>query len=203
MIRAKSSAVILNLALAGLALGPALAIAQVPIRLSASDVYFQFRPAGSAVGLCGFNIRGNHNSWTNPRVEWDLNIDELMAGTTRVVGVSAGSFNVVGHDRKPRPAIVEMNFSIDGDSQTIPAQIMGAPNADNGIKAVLDTTQANKLFTAFSESHVVIISLKYADESADKLRIQGWRFGSGKNSDFNQCLRGYTPSLATGLRRIK
>jgi hypothetical protein len=196
----KPSAVVLFLAL-----GPVPAFSQAPIRLDAGDVYFQFRPASQkgAVGLCGFNIRGNHNSRANPRVEWDLNIDELMAGTTRVVGVSAGTFNVVGHDRKARAPIVELNFSVDGDPQPIPARMVGLPNADNAVKALLDEASANKLFTAFSEGRRVTISFKYADDTADVLQVEGWRFGSGKNSDFNQCLRGFTPSLRDGLRTIK
>jgi hypothetical protein len=62
----------------------------------------------------GFSIRGKRHSRANPRVEWDLNIDELMAGTTRIAGISAGTFDVVGHERKPRSPIVELNFLITG-----------------------------------------------------------------------------------------
>jgi hypothetical protein len=48
----------------------------------------------------------------------------------------------------------------------------------------------------------VTISLKYADDPADLLQIEGWRFGSGKNSRFNQCLLGHTPD-PVGMRAIK
>jgi hypothetical protein len=109
----------------------------------------------------------------------------------------------VGHDRKARSPIVELNFLVERDSQPISAQIMGQPNADNAIKAVLDEAPANKLFTAFSEGRLVTISLKYADDAADLLQVQSWRFGSGKHSDFNQCLHGYTPDAVGGYHSVK
>jgi hypothetical protein len=195
-----------------LTLAPAFADAQGPRMLEPDDVYFQYRPAHNftrtgtnltrqapknAVGLCGFSIRGNHHSRANPRVEWDLNIDELIEGTTRIAGISAGTFDVAGHGRKARSPIVELSFLIEGESQAIPARIVGSPNADNAIKAMLETEPANRLFTAFSDTQLVTISLKYADNTADVLQIRAWhdsrKFGRGKNSYFNQCLRGDTP----------
>jgi len=189
-----------------------LADEKAPIQLAGDDLYFQYRPAHgvtplgtkityqppkNAVGLCGFSIRGNHNSRANPRVEWDLNIDELMAGSTRVAGISAGTFDVVGHERKPRSPIVELNFSIEGEPQAISAQIVGSPNTDNAIKALLETEPANKLFIALSDPHWITISLKYADNTADLLQIRGGRFwrdvSGGQNTFFAKCLRGDTP----------
>ena len=211
-----------SLSLFVLVLVSCVAEAQVPVVLNSDDVYFVFRPAvqsytstgsniehqapASPVGLCGFSIHGNHNSWSNPRVEWDLNIAELMAGTTRVAGISAGTFDVVGKVRKPRSPIVELGFLIKGESEAISAEIVGSPNADNGIKAMLDTAGASKLFTAFSDTKLVTISLKYADNTADLLQIRGWHdwrsTGGGKNSYFNACLRGYIPDwgIATHVR---
>jgi hypothetical protein len=102
-----------SLSILFVALASTIVDAQGPVRLDSDDVYFQYRPAqkgtAGAVGLCGFSIRGNHNSRANPRVEWDLNIDELIAGTTRVAGISAGTFEVVGHDRKARSPVVELH----------------------------------------------------------------------------------------------
>ena len=182
--------------------------AQSPILLDADDVYFQFRPAikhaPDAVGLCGFQIRGNHYSRKDPHVEWDLNIDELLAGDQHVAGISAGTFDVVGRKRTGRSPIVEMVFAIAGETDPIPAHIVGAPNQDNGIRAVLDTAPAGKLFSAFSEARPITINLKYGDSSADSLEVRGWHDfkRSGKNSNFALCLKGYTPEIRN-LRPIK
>jgi hypothetical protein len=148
--------------------------------------------------LCGFQIRGNHRSHANPRVEWDINVDEIDSGADRIAGVTAGVFDVVGHERKAHPPIVDLSFSIEGNPQTIAARIVGAPNADNGIKAVLETEPAKQLFSAFSDdTHLLTITLKYADNSSGVLQIRGYhdqrKFGGGKNSMFNDCLRGYMP----------
>jgi hypothetical protein len=75
---------------------------------------------------------------------------------------------------------------------------VGEPNADNGIKAVLEMEPANQLFLAFSDdTRILTITLKYADNSSDVLQIRGyhdWRkFGGGKNSMFNERLRGRMP----------
>jgi hypothetical protein len=195
------------------ALAPAIAAAQKTILLSSDDLYFAAqlakKPLPSRTGatdsaanaptrICGFQIRGNHQSRANPRVEWDINIDEINLETGRIAGVTAGTFDVAGHGRKARPAIVELGFSIEGSPQAIPARIVGAPNADNGIKAMLETDPANQLFAALStDAHLISISMKYADDTVEVLQIRpnhDWRkFAGEKNSMFQECLRGYTP----------
>jgi hypothetical protein len=75
---------------------------------------------------------------------------------------------------------------------------VGAPNGDNGIKAFLELEPANQVFSAFSDdTRILTITLKYADNSSDVLQVRGyhdWRkFGGGKNSMFNECLRGHMP----------
>ena len=47
----------------------------------------------------------------------------------RIAGVTAGVFDVVAQERKARPRIVDLSFPIEGNSQAISAQIVGAPNA--------------------------------------------------------------------------
>jgi hypothetical protein len=189
-------------------LATTVASAQSPILLDTEDVYFQYRPAArhapDAVGLCGFTIRGNHYSRKNPHVEWDLNIDELTSGDTRIAGISAGTFDVVGRERKGRSPIVEMAFSIAGEPEPIPARILGAPNKDNAIRAILEMESAGKVFTAFSESKLITINLKYGDATADLLQVRGghdWN-RMGPNSNFALCLKGYTPELRN-LHTIK
>jgi hypothetical protein len=96
---------------------PILGRAQAPIRLDSDDVQFQFRGLAvesshtgtnftkiskpSSQRLCGFAIRGNHRSSANPHVEWDLNIDQIVTPIGMAGGVSAGSFDVIDHKRKP------------------------------------------------------------------------------------------------------
>lgn len=128
-----------------------------------------------------------------------MNIDEINSDEGRIAGVTAGVFDVVGKERNARPPIVDLSFSIEGNPQAIPAQIIGAPNGSNGIKAFLQTEAANRLLSAFSDdSRVITITLKYGDNSNDVLQIRGWhdwrKFSGGKNSLLNECLRGYTPA---------
>jgi len=193
-----------------LTLAPAIVAAQNTVLLSSDDIYVATRTAKKTAEtptsegrtirtrLCGFQIRGNHRSRANPREEWDINIDEIETGADRIAGVTAGVFDVIGQQRKARPAIVDLSFSIEGNPQTIQARIVGAPNSDNGIKAFLDMELANQLFSAISDdTHIFSITLKYADNSSDVLQIRGyhdWRkFGGGKNSMFNECLHGHMP----------
>jgi hypothetical protein len=196
-----------------LALAPVIVAAQGAVTLDSDDIYFTTQLAAKPIGgaaprastmiaaptrLCGFQIRGNHRSRANPRAEWDVNIDEINSDSGRIVGVTAGAFDVAGHERKPRPPIVDLTFSIEGDPDAIPARIVGAPNASNGIKAILESESANRLLTAFSDdTHVITIVLKYSGDGSDVLRLRGYhdsrKFGGGKNSLLDECLRGYTP----------
>lgn len=196
-----------------LTLAAAVARAEAPTFLGTDDVYFQYRPAhseaqhtGSNVNgqltypvpaLCGFSIRGNHRSKADPHTEWDINIDEVVARDARVAGITAGTFDVVGHTRKPRAPIVELTFTIDNGAVPIPAQLVGTPNASNAITAMLETQAAKTLFTALSDQHLVTVSFKYADGSAEQVQFKSWhdqgKFATGQNSMFNQCLAGFVP----------
>jgi hypothetical protein len=193
-----------------LALAPGLIAAQTPILLGNYDLYLYTKLADKPVrtshdtgvqartGLCGYNIRGNHRNSANPRVEWDINIDAIHADTGWVSGVSAGAFDVVGKERKPKPPIVNLIFSVQGDPQSIPARIVGLPNADNAIKALVETEPANRLFAGLTgDEHLVTITLTYQDNTIDVLQIRGFSDGTygGKNSKFSNCLRGYTPEI--------
>jgi hypothetical protein len=196
-------------------LAPSIAAAQTPVVLSSDDIYlFTQIPRRTAshdsdsqpAHLCGFQIRGNHRSHDNPRVEWDFNIDQIEVEGGPIAGLTAGVFDVAGHDRKPRPAIVDLSFSVEGDPAPIPAKIVGSPNTDNGIKAALEAQPAYQLFSALgNDAHLVTIELKFADASSATVQIRGnhdWRkFGGGKNSFFDQCLRGYN-TLPRGYERL-
>lgn len=185
--------------------------AQTPIRLNNDDVFFQFAGVaeehphlGSRIEhptkaaskrLCGFAIRGNHESRANPHVEWDLNIDQIITPDRTAAGVSAGSFDVMDHKRKPRPPITNLSFALQGVSDPIVAEIKGVPNAANGIVALIEAEPASRLFAEFDTLRPIVISLKYADGSTDRLEVHGFRdrrkFGGGNNSYFNECLRGF------------
>ncbi len=192
-----------------LMLAPAVIAAQSPVLLGNDDIYFTFELAEQPLlgtghvsmvhartRICGFQIRGNHRNSANPRVEWDMNIDSIHSDAGWISGVWADVFDVVGQERKPRPPIVDLSFSIEGDPQLIAARIVGAPNTDNAIKAVLDNEPANRLFSALSgNNHLVTIALTYKDNGSDVIQIRGYHDGTtgGRNSLFNNCLRGYTP----------
>jgi len=61
-----------------------------------------------------------------------------------------------GKERKPKPPIVNLIFSVQGDPQSIPARIVGLPNADNAIKALVETEPANRLFAGLTgDEHLV------------------------------------------------
>jgi hypothetical protein len=190
---------------------PMLGRAQAPIRLDSDDVQFQFQGLAmesshtgtnftktskpSSKRLCGFAIRGNHRSSANPHVEWDINIDQIVTPNATAGGVSAGTFDVADHKRKPRPAITQLSFSVTGVVEPIVAEIHGVPNADNGIVALLQPEPASLLFAEFQTERPIVISLQYADSGADQLEVRGFRdrrkFGGGKNSYFSECLRGF------------
>jgi hypothetical protein len=192
-----------------LTLAPAVIADQSPVLLGTDDIYFTFELAEQPLPgtrqvsmvhartrLCGFQIRGNHRATANPRVEWDMNIDSIHSDAGWTSGVWAATFDVVGQGRKSRPPIVDLSFSIAGDPQSIPARIVGAPNTNNAIKAALETEPANRLFSALSgNNHLITIALTYKDNSSDVIQIRGYHDGTlgGRNSLFNECLRGYTP----------
>jgi hypothetical protein len=44
-------------------------------------------PKGSA--MCGYGVFGNHLSREDPKIEWDMNVDEIVNGAERVAAVSA------------------------------------------------------------------------------------------------------------------
>jgi hypothetical protein len=179
---------------------PAIALAQDAIKLNMSDVYFQWRPMPKGSAMCGYSILGNHLSRDDPKIEWDINIDEIVQGDTRVAGVTAGTFVVKDKIRTPRSPVSEIAFTVDEDPELIPAQIVGAPNKDNGVRGTINLPQAMKLFSALSNDRHIAATLKYADGTSDLLKFAGFRdtrkFGGGKNSPFDECLRGLTPKVS-------
>jgi hypothetical protein len=179
-------------------ISPTIAAAQDPIRLQGlSDVYFQWKPMPKGSAMCGYAVYGNHTSRNDPKIEWDMNIDEIVTGNERAAAVSAGTFIVHGKTRTPRVPITELSFSVEDDPEPIPAHLVGTPNSDNGVRGILDLERATKLFEAFSYEREIAATLRYADGTSDQLKFSGFRdsrhIGRGKNSPFNECLRGVTP----------
>jgi hypothetical protein len=176
--------------------------AQDIIKLNMSDIAFQWRAPAEGAFICGYAVQGNRHGWKNPRTEWDINIDEVVQGDNRAVGVSAGSFVVTGKTRTPRSPIIELVFTTEDDVERFPAQLVGAPNRDNGLSGKIDLERAPQLFKALSNGRRIDVTLKYADGSLDHLQFSGFRdtrkFGGGKNSPFDECLRGRTPTPGGG-----
>jgi hypothetical protein len=175
----------------------ALAGAQEPVKLYMSDIVFQWRPMQHGSMMCGYAIRGNHLNRANPKTEWDINVDEIIQGDVRVSGVSAGAFLVNGKKRTPKAPITALIFTTEDDAQPLPVQLVGAPNRDNGVRGALDPARAAAFFKALSNYRKIAATINYADGSTDHLQFSGFRdernFGGGKNSPFDECLRGRTP----------
>jgi hypothetical protein len=174
--------------------------AQNVVQLYQSDIYFQWRamPKGSA--MCGYSVLGNHLSHDNPKIEWDINIDEIVQGDNKAIGVSAGTFTVKDKARSSRPPITELSFTTQDDPVPVEARVLGAPNAYNGIRAALDPERGAKLIHAISEDRKITATLKYGDGTTDILKFEGYRdtrkFGGGRNSPFEECLRGLIPHVS-------
>jgi hypothetical protein len=175
------------------------ASAQNVIRLLQSDIYFQWRPMPKGSAMCGYNVLGNHLSHDNPKIEWDINIDEIVQGSDRAIGVSAGTFTVKDKTRIPRPPITELSFTTEDDPTPVDVRLLGTPNADYGIRGAMDFDRAAKLLHSISEDRQITATLKYGDGTSDILKFEGFRdnrkFGKGKNSPLEECLRGLTPRI--------
>ena len=179
----------------------ATAVSAESVFLSSDDLFFAYRPVIGGRGLCGFQIRGNHRSKKIPRAEWDINIDEIVAGDIRIAGISAGAFNVLSNDRtgtrQPRAPITAFSFVVRGSSDAIAAKIVGSPNAFNAVRGMIDAEPAAGLFKAFYTGQLITISLTYQDATTDSLQLYGMadrrKFGGGQNNYFAECLRGLAP----------
>jgi hypothetical protein len=170
--------------------------AQSVVKLNMSDIYFEWRPLPKGSAMCGFGIYGNHLSSQNPKIEWDLHVDEVVNGAERLAGISAGTFNVSGKTRNPRAPITDLSFSLEEYPTPIEARLVGVPNETNGVRGTLDLDTATKLFYALANAHQIVATLKYADGSSEVLQFAGFRDAhGGKNSDFEDCLRGRTPQI--------
>jgi hypothetical protein len=113
-----------------------------------------------------------------------------------VAAVSAGTFNVSGKTRDPRPPITDLSFSLEDYPAAITARLMGAPNQYNGVRGTFDLEPATKLLYALANGHSVVATLKYGDGSSDVLKLFGFRdVKYGKNSDLEDCLRGQMPRI--------
>jgi hypothetical protein len=176
------------------------AAAQNVVKLLQSDIYFQWKPMPKGSAMCGYSVLGNHLSRDNPKIEWDINIDEVVQGSNRAIGVSAGTFTVKDKARAPRPPITELSFTTQDDPVPLDARLLGTPNSYNGIRGALDLERAAKLLHAISEDRQIVATLKYGDGTSDILKFEGFRdnrkFGRGKNSPFEECLRGLTPHVS-------
>ena len=165
----------LSLAVA-LALVPVLSRAEPPIRLSGDDVLFHFAglaedtshigskiaitKKASSTRLCGFQIHGNHGSHASRHVEWDMTIDQIVTSERSIAGVSAGTFDVTDRKRKARAPITDLSFAFDSTAELIVAAIQGAPNADNGVVALIEAEPASRLFAEFQTMRPIIISMR-------------------------------------------
>jgi hypothetical protein len=205
-LRLSTLLLVSTLASAAWAQAPAMP-AEKPVMLSPEDVFFSYRLLDKGHRMCGFKILGNHfSNNTVPRSEWELNVFEIVSGKTRVAGISAGAFEVVGKDKKaprePRPPIVGLSFSVNGDATPINAAIVGTPGVANAIRAVLDDEPAQRLFAAFYEPKLITIALRYQDGTSDLLQVRNWRdegkFADPKNNYFVQCMRGDRPERQWG-----
>jgi hypothetical protein len=176
------------------------ASAQNVVKLMMSDVNFSWKRMPNGTAMCGYMILGNHLSHDNPKIEWDINIDEIVQGTTRVVGVSAGTFTVNDKSRTPRSPITELSFTTEDDPTPVAVRFIGGPNSDNGVRGFLELESAMKLLKAISDERDTTANVKYDDGTSEVLQFGGYvdrrKFGGGKNSRFEECLRGRTPRIA-------
>ena len=73
-------------------------------------------------------------------------------------------------------------------------------SAYNDIRAALDFDRGTNLIHSISEDRQIVATLKYGDGTIDILKFEGFRdtrkFGGGKNSPFEECLRGLTPRVS-------
>ncbi len=181
-----------------LAAVPSLARAADVITLN-DDVYLQWSDANDRngkSGVCGFMIIGNHLNRANPHVVWDINIDEVWQGDTRVAGYTAGTFDVVDGKRIPRAPITALTFGVEGQAEPVLTRLVGPPNADHGIKGIIELDRAKVLFDGFSEEKWITITLTYADSTSEILRTRGFHepYHGGRASPFNMCLLGKVPT---------
>jgi len=195
-----------EIALSFLALSALPSVAYAPITLG-GEVYFQWRPSPdrhNPTALCGFMIFGKHKTSRDQKAEWEVNIDEIVLGNRRVVGVSAGTFDVVADKRIARAAITDLVFSFADTDVTVPVHLVGTPNKDNGVRGIVDFDRRHALFDALSDYKYVTVSFKYADGSSDAIRILGYRDPNSwtQNTKFAQCLHGNTPRIIEPLRPI-
>jgi hypothetical protein len=110
--------------------------------------------------------------------------------------MGAGTFNVSGKTRDSRAPITDLSFSLEDYPTPIEARLVGVPNQNNGVRGTFDLGPATKLFYALSNAHHIAATLKYADGSSEVLQFAGFRDAhAGKNSDFEDCLRGRTPQV--------
>ena len=131
--------------------------AHAPIELAPSDVFFTSRwfrgnPSEVWSAMCGFAIHGNYLSRDVPRPVWELNIEEFMDGATPVIALS-----------------------IDGESETLTARIVGQPSSVNAIKALLETAPGQRLLTGLYDGRLITISLGYQDGATAVLRVRNWK----------------------------
>ena len=73
-------------------------------------------------------------------------------------------------------------------------------SAYNDIRAALDFDRGTNLIHSISEDRQIVATLKYGDGTIDILKFEGFRdtrkFGGGKNSPFEECLRGLTQHVS-------
>ena len=110
-----------------LLLAAALAHADTETTLT-DDVYADWKNGTDAhvrSGTCGFMIIGNHLSKKNPRVEWNINIDEVYKGEERSVVVIANTFDVADGARVPRSPVTEIGFAFEGAAEPVALGMSG------------------------------------------------------------------------------
>jgi len=155
-------------------------------------------------GTCGFGILGNHGSHADPKVVYDINLDQIFNGEERVAGFNVGTFDVSGGKRTPRSPVTAFSFSYEGGGEPIPVTFVGPPNASNTMTGKLDLERSAPLFEAFAFGNKwITMTLTYADGHVETLRTQGARggaYGGPKMNPYARCLRGDTPPIGR-LRR--
>jgi len=162
--------------------------------LGGLDTYFEYGKTPAGAFFCGFMVRGNHKSSADPHIEWDMHMAEIRLNDTEAAGVSAATFVVSGHKRTLRSPITELSFSIPKDPAPVPVQIRPVQTGDDSVRGEIPLDDAHRLLTALANDVKVTATLRYADQSAERLVIMvGYFGGMGKNSVLADCQRGLLP----------
>ena len=168
-----------------------------PDHLSLAYLIRPIKDARKRSSLCGMHVLASKETKGEPTIQWDFIFSVITDGSTKIAGISAGSFEraLTGKVRTPRHEIAELRLLTEGDAEPL---LVPVSKHGNPVLGAVPVAYANKVLDALDSGTPLSILITYADGQPESLLIKGrnnvGKFNLSKNQVVRECIETIVPA---------